>query len=178
VCLSGFDGDRAVLRCGHSFHYSPCLEQLQSRSGSSVITCPLRCKLRTTAQEVMIASEKRRDDGSRIKRQVKGSWGTKVTRLVADVLDVCDLGEKSIVFSQWEDMLNIAEQALATNGVNFVRATSLKRIGECIKHFRSQDCSVLLLNIKNGAEGLTILEATHVFMIEPLLNCGLDSQGT
>lgn len=178
VCLSGFDGDRAVLKCGHSFHYSPCLEQLQSRSGSTVITCPLRCKLRTTAQEVMIASEKRRDDGSRMKRQVKGSWGTKVTRLVADVLDVCDLGEKSIVFSQWEDMLDIAEEALAANGVNFVRSTSLKRIGECTKHFRLQDCSVLLLNVKNGAEGLTILEATHVFMIEPLLNCGLDSQGT
>jgi SNF2 family DNA or RNA helicase len=178
VCLSGFDGDRAVLKCGHSFHYSPCLEQLQSRSGSTVITCPLRCKLRTTAQEVMIASEKRRDDGSRIKRQVKGSWGTKVTRLVADVLDVVDLGEKSIVFSQWEDMLDIAEEALTANGVNFVRSTSIKRIGECTKHFRSQDCSVLLLNVKNGAEGLTILEATHVFMIEPLLNCGLDSQGT
>jgi hypothetical protein len=35
----------------------------------------------------------------------------------------------------------------------------------------------MLLNVKNGAEGLTLLEATHVFMIEPLLNCGLDSQG-
>jgi hypothetical protein len=178
VCLSGFDGDRAVLRCGHSFHYSPCLEQLQSRSGNSIISCPLRCKVRTTPQEVMIASEKRGDDGSRIKRQVKGSWGTKVTQLVADILDVCDLSEKSIVFSQWEDMLDIAEQALATNGVRFVRSTSNKRIGECTKHFRSQDCSVLLLNVKNGAEGLTILEATHVFMIEPLINSGLDSQGT
>jgi hypothetical protein len=34
-----------------------------------------------------------------------------------------------------------------------------------------------LLNVKNGAEGLTLVEATHVFMVEPLLNCGLDSQG-
>lgn len=177
VCLSELKGDRAVLRCGHSFHYSPCLEQLQARSGNSAICCPMRCKVRTIPDEVMIASEKRGDDGSRIKRQVKGSWGTKVTQLVADVMDVCDLGEKSIVFSQWEDMLDIAEEALVSNGVKYVRATSLQRIGECTKQFRSQDCSVLLLNIKSGAEGLTILEATHVFMIEPLLNCGLDSQG-
>jgi len=34
------------------------------------------------------------------------------------------------------------------------------------------------LNVKNGAEGLNLIEATHVFMIEPLLNCGLDSQAT
>ena len=34
----------------------------------------------------------------------------------------------------------------------------------------------MLLNVKNGAEGLTILEATHIYMIEPLLNQGLDLQ--
>ena len=125
----------------------------------------------------MIASNKRKDDGSKSNRDVKGSWGTKVTRLVADVLDVADLGEKSIVFSQWEEMLHVVEHALAANGVEYVRAKSLAKLGESVKVFRSSDCSVLLMNVKNGAEGLTLVEATHVFMIEPLLNCGLDSQG-
>ena len=27
---------------------------------------------------------------------------------------------------------------------------------------------VLLLIVKNGAEGLTLVEATHIFMVEPL----------
>jgi hypothetical protein len=50
----------------------------------------------------MIASVKNKKDGSRSKRKVKGSWGTKVERLVGDLLDVKDIGEKCIVFSQWE----------------------------------------------------------------------------
>ena len=125
-----------------------------------------------------MATDKRRDDGSSSSRRVKGSWGTKVTRLVADVLDVSDRSEKSIVFSMWEDMLDVVEEALQVNSVSFVRATSLRKIAESTKRFRSSDCTVLLLNVKNGAEGLTLVEATHVFMVEPLMNCGLDSQGT
>lgn len=178
VCLSTFDSDRAVLRCGHSFHLTPCLEQLRSRSGGSHIRCPLRCPVRTEPKDVLIASDgKRHDDGSQGERPILGSYGTKVTRLVSDILDVCERGEKSLVFSQWDDMLVICEQALAENNVPFVRVSSLKHISDCTRRFRQLDCAVMLLNVKNGAEGLTLVEATHVFMIEPLLNCGLDSQG-
>jgi E3 ubiquitin-protein ligase SHPRH len=178
VCLSPLDGECAVLACGHRFHYSPCFEKLLARNGSqSMIRCPFRCDTRTKRDEVLIATNKRKDDGSQIARSVKGSWGTKVTRLVADVMDVKDLGEKSIVFSQWEDMLEVVEHALAANEVKYVRAKSLTKLGDSVKAFRSSDCAVLLMNTKNGATGLTLVEATHVFMIEPLLNCGLDSQG-
>jgi len=175
VCLSALDSERSVLRCGHSYHPG-CLDTLKARYAGSSIVCPFRCKIRTNADDVMIASSRRKDDGSRALRPVKGSFGTKVTRLVSDVLDVKDLGEKGIVFSQWEDMLDIVQCALAENDVKYVRATSAKQIGSITQQFRTPDCPVLLLNVKNGAEGLTLLEATHVFMLEPLLNCGLDSQ--
>ena len=175
VCLSAFDGERGVLACGHSFH-TACIESIKKRSGGSgLISCPLRCTVRTT--EYLTASNKRRDDGTQSKREVKGCFGTKVTAIVSDLLAFKDLGEKSIVFSMWEDMLDILEEALHENGIGFVRASSLQRIGEATRTFRSSDCYVLLLNVKNGAEGLNLIEARHVFMIEPLLNCGLDSQG-
>ncbi|GAX16412.1 E3 ubiquitin-protein ligase SHPRH [Fistulifera solaris] len=175
LCLSGFGSERAVLRCGHSYHLSPCLEDLKARS--RLIACPMRCRIRTDPSEVMIATAKRNDDGSRCRRNVKGSWGTKVTRLVADVLDIRDKGEKGVIFSQWEDMLDIVQGALTENGVLLARATSMRHIGSRSETFlRDRACTVLLLNVKNGAEGLTLLEATHVFMVEPLLNCGLDSQ--
>jgi len=178
VCLSTLKSGRAVLACGHSFHYSPCLEKLMARSGNhQYISCPLRCAVRTKRNEIMMATDKRRDDGSTVtSNQVKGSWGTKVTRLVADVLDVSASGEKSVVFSMWEDMLQVVEEALRANHISCVRSTSMSKMGSTIRRFRSSDCSVLLLNVKNGAEGLTLVEASHVFMIEPLLNCGLDSQ--
>ena len=176
VCLSNFgDSERAVLKCGHIFHYSPCLEKLRSVSGD--ICCPLRCKDKTKHTEVLIATEKRNDDGSLSQRDVKGSWGTKVTRLVGDVLDVRDQGEKCIVFSQWDDMLDICEKALIENRVSCSRPSSSKSLGNALTTFRSGDCTVFLLNVKSGGEGLTITEATHVFLVEPLLNHGLDSQG-
>lgn len=179
VCLCPFRENRAVLSCGHCFHYSPCLEKLMSRPGNQhSITCPLRCTARTKRSDILMATDKRRDDGTVAKRKIQGSWGTKVTRLVGDVLDVCDRGEKSIVFSMWEDMLDVLEEALVANSVTYVRATSLRKVAESTKRFRCNDCTVLLLNVKNGAEGLTLVEASHVFMVEPLLNCGLDSQGT
>lgn len=176
LCLSVLDGERAVLRCGHSFHQSPCLVGLQARSGGHLITCPMRCRIRTDPRDVMLATNKPRNDGSRSTREVKGSWGTKVTRLVSDIVDVRDAGEKCLVFTQWEDMLDIVHQALAENGVAVSRVSSVKHFGEAISRFRRPDCTVLLLSVKNGAEGLTVLEATHVFMVEPLLNYGLDSQ--
>ena len=69
----------------------------------------------------MIASNRCQHDGTQQTRDINGSWGTKVTRLVCDdVLDVSELGEKSIVFSQWEDMLLcVVEQALIANNVDY-----------------------------------------------------------
>jgi Zinc finger, C3HC4 type (RING finger) len=173
ICLSPFKGDRAVLACGHSF-CPPCVERLKK---CGHIKCPNRCSVRTNADEVFLASNERNDDGSRCHRQVKGSWGTKVAAIVSDLLVISDKGEKSIVFSMWEDMLDILQEALTENKVEFVRASRLVKIGDAASKFRSSDCSVLLLNVKNGAEGLNLVEATHVIMIEPLLNCGMDSQG-
>ena len=73
-------------------------------------------------------------------------------------------------------MLSIVAEALRTNHILFIRPRSGKRFGEDIKRFRSSDCPMLLLNVKNSAEGLTITEANHIFMVEPILNCGLDAQ--
>eukprot|EP00977_Amphora_coffeiformis_P008131 scaffold1819_cov160-Amphora_coffeaeformis.AAC.1 len=176
VCLCAFEeGNRAVLRCGHSFHQTPCIDKLL-QSGTREVRCPCRCRTRTRIDEVMIASNHRRDDGSRSKREVDGSWGTKVSRLIADLMDLRDTGEKGIVFSQWEDMLDIVETGLSKNGVRHVRARSLAKIGKSIDTFRLPDCTVLLLNVRNGAEGLTLVEANHVFMLEPLLSHALDVQ--
>lgn len=178
ICQEKLSGERAVLKCGHSF-CEPCLDLLKTKAhAGGPIACPLRCRKRTDPKEVMFASNMRNDDGTQSKREIKGSWGTKVTRLVGDVLDIRDLGEKGVIFSQWEDMLDIVQQALLENGVNLARASSLRNIGLSTQQFRSPDCTVLLLNVKNGAEGLTLVDATHVFLVEPLLNYGLDSQGT
>jgi len=175
VCLSDLQGERSVLRCGHCFHQE-CLERLVSRGGGGIVRCPMRCRVTTRTEEVYIATDMRKDDGSQQRRQVKGQYGVKVDRLVGDVLDMIDAGERGIVFSQWEDMLDVIAAALAKNDVSHIRPRSGRQFGDDVKRYKSGDCPILLLNVKNGAEGLTIVEANHVYMVEPLLNCGLDMQ--
>jgi len=181
ICQSTFEGERAVLACGHYFHYSPCLEALMSRAGGGSnknisISCPMRCSVRTYKNDIMIATDKSKNDGSRNAREIKGSWGTKVDRLVSDLMDVIEKSEKSIIFSQWDDMLIIVGKALEVNQIEYVRPKTRSKMGGVINIFRNGNVPVLLLNVKSGAEGLTLTEATHVFMVEPLMHCGLDLQ--
>lgn len=183
VCLSAvYETERAVLQCGHYFHYSPCFEKLldlTKQKNKEYITCPMRCAQKTKKGNVMIASnekQKRQSSNSNIKYSVKGSWGTKVERLVSDLLDMKSRQEKGIVFSQWEDLLTIIENALSLNNILYTRPKGRKNVGKCTNIFRGADISVLLLNVKSGAEGLTLVNATHVFMVEPLTIPGLDIQ--
>jgi E3 ubiquitin-protein ligase SHPRH len=178
VCLMEFNvADRAVLKCGHSLH-AECIDEILKRSGgSNAIRCPMKCLNTTSKNEVLIAAAESlsKDDGSKISKKIEGSWGTKVDRLIADLIEVIDKGERCLVFSQWDDLLSIIESALSANHIAFTHPKGAKMFGVSAQALRSS-CQVMLLNVKRGAEGLTLVEATHVFMIEPLLHCGLDAQ--
>lgn len=149
------------------FHY-PCVERLLSRGNQSIITCPMRCALRTAKEDILIASDRNKDDGSKIDKKIEGSWGTKLDRIISDVLSVIPV--KSIIFSQWDDVLSILEKALQTNRINYVRPRGHKSFGDSIKIFRSIQYHVLLINLKHGAEGLTLVEAKHIFMYVSLFS--------
>eukprot|EP00593_Proboscia_inermis_P005035 CAMPEP_0171302488 /NCGR_PEP_ID=MMETSP0816-20121228/11878_1 /TAXON_ID=420281 /ORGANISM="Proboscia inermis, Strain CCAP1064/1" /LENGTH=201 /DNA_ID=CAMNT_0011780989 /DNA_START=34 /DNA_END=639 /DNA_ORIENTATION=- len=126
--------------------------------------------------DILIAVEKARNDGSKKIRDVQGCWGTKVDRLIADILNIIELGERCIVFSQWDEMIHIIGCALNANSIAFESPKGTKSFGDCVRKFRSGKCFVLVMNVKSGGEGLTLVEATHVFMVEPLLHHGLDMQ--
>ena len=150
VCLATFDNERSVLPCGHSFH-SSCLGDIFKRSGGTTARCPLRCQNVIRREDVLIASDKSKNDGSQSSVKLFGDWGTKVNRLVGDVINVVQVRDKGIIFSQWEEMLDIVAEALMANQVSFVRPRSGKRFGEDVKKFRSNGCPVLLMNVRNGA---------------------------
>ena len=181
VCLAGwFDGDsRSVLPCGHIFH-NTCIDRLFNRYGRTAsIRCPMRCPSIVRRENIFIAREQHKDareEEKKVTREIIGDFGTKVNKLVADVMDAVQLGEKGVIFSQWEEMLNIVAEALSVNQILFIRPRTGKKFGDDVKRFRSSNYPILLMNVRNGAEGLTLTEANHVYMLEPMLNCGLDSQ--
>jgi E3 ubiquitin-protein ligase SHPRH len=112
--------------------------------------------------------------------EVKGidlpaSFGTKIDTLGRHLLWIRehDPGAKAIVFSQYRDFLDVLGPAFATFKIG---CTRLGRPGavEKFRHDASIDC--LLLDAKTDSSGLTLVNATHVFICEPLIQTAVELQ--
>jgi E3 ubiquitin-protein ligase SHPRH len=112
--------------------------------------------------------------------EVKGSWGTKLENVVRKILSIIakEKDAKVLVFSQWNDVLILMARALQENQIKFVNLLGgKKRFRQNLEIFRSiADLKVLLLPIKSGSNGLNLIEATHVILIEPCINPSLEAQ--
>ena len=118
--------------------------------------------------------------------EVKGQWGCKIDALVHDLLRLLlksgsrGDGDKAIVFSQWPEMIDIVGEALSANNILFSVCVNRGKDfedGGTLERFKSDiDIRVLLMPLHLGAEGLDLIQASHIFLLEPLLNPALESQ--
>ncbi|XP_055320162.1 E3 ubiquitin-protein ligase SHPRH [Sitodiplosis mosellana] len=83
---------------------------------------------------------------------------------------------KIVIFSQWSYILNVLEDALVQTNISF--RSRLEKFYQTIKEFKDPDMDVtcLLLPLSYGSKGLNLIEATHVFFIEPILDTGEELQ--
>ena len=104
-----------------------------------------------------------------------GSFGTKIDTLARHILWLRenDPGAKSIIFSQYRDFLSVLSDALTRFKIGH---TSIGVAGG-IEKFR-QDASIecFLLDAKSDSSGLNLVNATHVFLCEPLINTAIELQ--
>ncbi|KXZ46935.1 hypothetical protein GPECTOR_39g429 [Gonium pectorale] len=85
--------------------------------------------------------------------------------------------EKSLVFSQWADALQIVRRGLHDNGIGCVALESGRKTREAVTSFLNDDsCRVFLLSLRQGAAGLTLVRANHVFLLEPSLDPAIEQQ--
>lgn len=103
------------------------------------------------------------------------SFGTKIDTLGRHLLWIRehDPGAKAIVFSQYRDFLDVLSRAFTTFKIGHSR---LGRTGavEKFRHDASVEC--LLLDAKTDSSGLTLVNATHVFICEPLIQTAVELQ--
>ncbi|MCO5578794.1 hypothetical protein L7F22_032640 [Adiantum nelumboides] len=111
---------------------------------------------------------------------VDGSYGTKMEAVARRILWVqaSDPSSKFLVFSTWNDVLDVVEHSLSANKVSYVRAKGPRHLNTAIQKFKAKNevAKVLLLLIRHGANGLNLTEAQHVILVEPLLNPGAEAQ--
>ena len=65
-----------------------------------------------------------------------GLGNTKIVALVRAIKKLEDV-EKAIVFSEWEDMLQLLSHALQTNGIEHVRCKGSKSISKGLSIFKN-----------------------------------------
>eukprot|EP00842_Homolaphlyctis_polyrhiza_P000119 jgi/Hompol1/1107/HPOL_003168-RA len=87
---------------------------------------------------------------------------------------------KSIVFSQWTQVLSLLERPLREHGFKFVRIDgkmSRKSRHESLTSFRiDPSTTVLLASLKTGGVGLNLTSASQVFIMEPYWNPSIERQ--
>ncbi|KAJ3019350.1 hypothetical protein HKX48_002198 [Thoreauomyces humboldtii] len=122
---------------------------------------------------------------------VRGSYGTKLDALVRHVsyIRATDPTAKCLVFSQWENVLEILAVAFDNNGIGYVKmgggsssAVAKGKQGkrgrrDAAKVFKEDaECVVFMLNAKRQSAGLTLVSANHCFLVEPVVNVALEQQ--
>ena len=88
-------------------------------------------------------------------------------------------GEKSLVFSSFARGLDLVAESLTHHGLAYVRleGSGGKRASAAIEAFQhAPDVRVLLLHSEAQSAGLNLLAATHLFLLEPLLNHAMELQ--
>jgi len=114
-----------------------------------------------------------------ISMTIAGSWGTKIDAIVKRVLLIQDScpGVKILIFSEWHEVLDVVSTALHENTVHCIHVKRKKSLSNYLELFRSQEgTNVLLLPYAHGANGLNIVEAQHVVLVEPTLDPGVEAQ--
>ncbi len=115
---------------------------------------------------------------------VMGSWGTKISALIADLRACLAWKEPTriILFSQFPEMLPVVKEACAANGLSeyvlFGKsgAATQKSIETFKVRARKERFVVLLLPISRGAEGLTLIEGNVIMLLEPAFPMALEQQ--
>lgn len=106
---------------------------------------------------------------------LRGTFGTKLDTLARHILwlRVNDPGAKSVIFSQYGDFIHVLEGAFS----QFRIGCSSIRERDGVRRFQ-EDASVecFLLHAKANSSGLNLVNATHVFLCEPLINAAIELQ--
>lgn len=212
ICQEKLINQKMVFQCGHVTCckcFFALSEQRLTQHGKSQdkwVLCPT-CRQHTDFGNIAFADDRQKitdsslpgGENSEASIIVQGSYGTKIEAITRRILWISfkDPSAKLLVFSSWNDVLDVLEHAFAANSISCIRMKGGRKAHVSISQFKGERSSstkgaskkhaqlplsetksvqVLLLLIQHGANGLNLLEAQHVILVEPLLNPAAEAQ--
>ncbi|GAA5969948.1 hypothetical protein JCM21900_002450 [Sporobolomyces salmonicolor] len=87
---------------------------------------------------------------------------------------------KIVIFSAWQDALQLLMEAFSRNGIQYVRLEGAsgkgKKEGVVKRFIDDPDIAAFFLHTKSQSAGLTLTNAQYVMLVEPLLQPSLELQ--
>ena len=103
----------------------------------------------------------------------------KLEQLLEMVTEMVEEGRKILIFSQFTSMLQLIEDRLKTQGIDFVKLTGqTKKREEVINAFQSGQVPVFLISLKAGGVGLNLTAADTVIHYDPWWNPAAEDQAS
>jgi E3 ubiquitin-protein ligase SHPRH len=104
-----------------------------------------------------------------------GSYGSKIDMLAKHLLWIRanDPGAKSVIFSQYRDFLDVLESAFRGWKIG---CSNIREKDGIEKFKRNPAIEAFLLDAKSDSSGLNLVNATYVFLCEPLINPAIELQ--
>lgn len=110
-----------------------------------------------------------------LQEPVKRPYGVKIDTILRHVLNLKrrDPDVKIVIYSQWAKFLSGLLHALVENGVGAIMRTK----PQSVYQFKIEmDLTCFLLHTRHDSAGLTLTNATHVILCEPMLTTALELQ--
>ncbi|XP_071734356.1 uncharacterized protein [Rutidosis leptorrhynchoides] len=202
VCQERHSNQKMVFQCGHVTCCKCFLAMMESRinypgkSHKKWVMCPT-CRQHTEYGNVAYVDDTQNNNApddvsdhtfspSEDSVTINGSYSTKIVAVTRRILSIgcTDPKAKILVFSSWNDVLDVLEHAFTANDISFIRMKGGRKSYDAISQFKGEKVNskekksiqVMLLLIQHGANGLNLLEAQHVILVEPLLNPAAEAQ--
>ncbi|XP_055611063.1 E3 ubiquitin-protein ligase SHPRH [Uranotaenia lowii] len=177
ICQNIPEEKYAVLQCGHHFCIV-CAPQIMkiARSQGNMLSCVV-CRHRQRMADIYYVTCSQ-SATSEPALSVRGNFSNKILKIVEAILQLKhkEPDVKIIIFSHWDPILLVLARALNENSITY--RTKSAKFYKSIEEFKDYQNNItcMLLPLKYGSKGLNLIEATHVFLVEPILNPGEELQ--
>ncbi|HNX32832.1 MAG TPA: DEAD/DEAH box helicase [Holophaga sp.] len=107
--------------------------------------------------------------------------GAKVDLLLDRLETLREEGHRSLVFSQFTDLLDLVQARLARTGITFRRldgSMAAKARQREVAAFQKGEADVFLLSLRAGGTGLNLTAADDVFHLDPWWNPAVEDQAS
>ena len=118
--------------------------------------------------------------------EIENSWGGKVDQVIKLILYLKEQhlekephkrSPQIVIYSLHYGFLDILSRLLTTHRIKFARSIRNTKFATAINNFKKNpDCTCLLLSVHSQATGLTLVNARHVFILDPILEDSTELQ--